>query len=251
MNSIAIIDKSKYNEFSNILSGCRTIMDSYYFSERYNKSNPEIKNLVISMINGKKYESNVHDFKTMKSLIERLHEVKYRDEADELIREFSAGTNDKIQLKTFSKISKLKQIRPPSNQNKNVKKIFITERCNYCNSVIRDCQTNKLQNQENDSDQNLVTKNCPHCSKECTLPTGTEYTICGYTNSKTGYDLVGCGKDWCFECGKMLCKKWDIHQLFLDTNKHHDSECCKQHARDNNRIYEIDYCQCNNKNVTR
>ena len=252
---MGIIDKSKYYEFSHILSGCRTIMDSYYFSESYTKANPETKILVMSMINGKKYENNVLDFKTMKSLIERLHEVKYRDEADTLISEFSESTNDRVQLKTFSRISKSKLIRPPNEQNKYIQNSFIIKRCHYCDQILKQSNQqyiqDKLEKQEEINTQNLVTKQCPHCLKNCTLSSDSEYTICGYINSKTGYDLVGCGKDWCFKCGKMLCKKWDIDQLFLAPNKHHDSECCKQHAKDNGRIYEIEYCQCINSNVTR
>lgn len=220
-----LIDKNKYYEFSNILSGCRTILDAYYFAEKYSKNNPETKNLVSSMINGKKYEKNVLDLKTMRSLIEMLDNIKYRDEAEKLISEYSEMTTDKIQLKTLSRISKSKILRP----------------------VIENIQLSEISKP---SVENII-KNCPHCFKECIAPIDTEYTICGYTNSKTGYDLVGCGKDWCFKCGKMLCKKWDIHQLFLATNKHHDSECCKNHAKEHSKSYPENYCQCCNFNVTR
>lgn len=223
-----IIDKNKYYEFSHVLSGCRTILDSYHFAEKYTKNNPETKTLVSSMINGKKYERDVLDLKTMKSLIEMLDNVKYRDEADKIIEEYSTMTNDKTQLKTLVRIAKSKILRPIYEQS-------------FADKVIVDV---KLQ-------QDLLTKQCPHCFKDCVAPIGTEYTICGYTNSRTGYDLVGCGKDWCFKCGKMLCKKWDLYQLFLPTNKHHNNECCKKHAKDNNRLYPEEYCQCANINVSR
>lgn len=221
-----IIDKNKYNEFLHVLSGCRTILDSYHFAEKYSKCNPETKTLVFSMINGKRYE-HVLDLKTMRSLIEMIDNVKYKDEADEIIKRYSEKTNDTTQLKTLSRIAKSKILRP-INETKDK------------NSITNIEITPELFN-----------KKCPHCGEVCVAPIDTEYTICGYTNSKTGYNLVGCGKDWCFKCEKILCKKWDIHQLFLGTNKFHDCDCCKKHAKINNMRYPEDYCECNNTHVQR
>lgn len=223
-----MIDKNKYNEFLHILSGCRTILDAYHFAEKYNKNNPDTKNLTTSMINGKKYERNVLDFKTMKSLVEMVDSVEFRDDAEKIINDYSKMTNDKTQLKTLSRISKYKILRN-INEEFPVVSLPVVEKNEFP----------------------MITKNCPHCKNECTLSSNTEYTICGYTNSKTGYDKVGCGKDWCFKCGKILCKKWETHQLFLFINKRHDGECCKKHAKENNKIYPQDYCNCQNLNVIR
>ena len=46
------------------------------------------------------------------------------------------------------------------------------------------------------------------------LHNNIEYVICGYINSNKGYDWNGCGKDWCAKCNKMLCKSWDLNQLW-------------------------------------
>lgn len=219
------IDKNKYYEFSHVLSGCRTILDSYHFAEKYSKNNPETKSLVFSMINGKRYEQ-ILDLKTMRVLVEMLDNVKYKDEADEIIKRYSEKTNDTTQLKTLARITRSKILRP-------------------IGEIKQPIQINTEIVPE------LVSKICPHCDEDCIAPIDAEYTICGYTNSKTGYNLVGCGKDWCFKCGKILCKKWDTHQLFLGTNKYHDGECCKKHAKDNNKLYPEEYCQCSNINVQR
>jgi len=221
-----IIDKNKYYEFSQILSGCRTILDGYHFAEKYSKINPESKTLVFSMINGKKYE-NILDLKTMRSLLEMLDNIKYKDEADEIIKRYLEKTNDATQLKTLNRISKSKILRPINEPKK--ESIIVYP----------------------DVDLGLINKQCPHCKEECSAHVDTSYVICGYTNTKTGYNLVGCGKDWCFKCGKILCKKWDTHQLFLGINKYHDGECCKYHAKHNNKIYPDDYCMCDNINVQR
>lgn len=226
-----IIDKNKYYEFSHVLSGCRTILDSYYFAEKYSKTNPETKTLVTSMINGKKYH-NVLDFKTMKSIIETLDDIKYKDEADKIINEYMESTIDPVQLKTLLRITKSKILRPLCNSN------------NYNYNDIYHISKNNVEPE-------LITKSCPHCNRYCIAPIDTEYIICGYNNTKTGYDLVGCGKDWCFKCGKILCKKWDLHKLFLEINKSHNDECCKQHAKNNNKIYPDNYCQCYNLHVQR
>lgn len=186
-----------------------------------------MKPTISSMINGKRYEQ-VLDLKTMRSLLEMLDNVMYRNEAEEIIQRYSEKTHDVTQLKTLSKIAKFKILRPPGEYNNSTQHITVQS-----DPII------------------YVNKTCPHCSKECEAQIDTEYVICGYTNSKTGYNLIGCGKDWCFKCGKILCKKWDIHQLFLPTNKHHDGECCKKHARETNKQYPNDYCQCCNINVSR
>jgi hypothetical protein len=197
------IDKNKYDEFEQILSGCRTILDAYYFGEIYNKYNAEMKSLVSSMINGKRYEQ-VIDLKTMSSTLETLNNCVYREDAEEII-------------------AKNKQMRPV-----NKPKVDPPVEKKIC-----------------------VTKNCPHCSRECKNDINVEYTICGYNDPHVGYDLQGCTKDWCFKCGKMLCKSWGSDELFLPMNRYHNSECCKIHAKENSKQYLEEYCQCVNDNVLR
>ena len=61
-------------------------------------------------------------------------------------------------------------------------------------------------------------------------------------NTKNGYDLKGCGRDWCFKCEKILCKLWEQDSLFLEMNRYHTKDCCKKHSIKNNKNYEKDYC---------
>jgi hypothetical protein len=215
-----IIDKNKYEEFRHILTGCRTILDAYYFGEKYNKHNSEMKQLVSSMSNGKRYEQ-VIDLNNMSSTLETLNNCLYREDAEEIIN--TKKTSDTTQMRTLMRISKNKPSRPINRVKLELpveKKLFIT-------------------------------KNCPHCDHPCKSGSDTEYIICGYNDARTGYDWKGCGRDWCFKCEKILCKSWDTNQLFVPMNRTHDTECCKQFSKENNRHYLEEFCQCHNENVCR
>jgi len=97
----------------------------------------------------------------------------------------------------------------------------------------------------------VITKKCPHCNNQLTSRYGTDYVICGYQNTTNGYDWIGCGKDWCFQCGKMLCKKWETHKLHCESNRSHDEKCCSQHANEHGKKYLTEYCYCRTKYVNR
>lgn len=45
-----------YIIFNNILSGCRTMLDAFYFAEKIISINPNYKDLLIGMIYNKKYD---------------------------------------------------------------------------------------------------------------------------------------------------------------------------------------------------
>ena len=96
-----------------------------------------------------------------------------------------------------------------------------------------------------------ITKYCPHCSRQFTSNNKMTYVVCGYYNDHNGYDWKGCQNDWCFSCGKKLCHSWNDNKLYLELNRHHNNECCKNHALKNKKDYENDYCQCNNEFVKR
>ena len=213
-----IYDKNKYNEFNTILSGCKTIIDAYYFADIYIKYNPEMRQLVNSMINGKKYDHTL-SFKSMMSAIQLVDSYTYKDESDEASDIYLKKTKDIIQIKTIKRISKNKIIR---------------------DDVIK-----------HDIILQKITKNCPHCLKIYNEPDKKSYMICGYTDDHKGYDWKGCGKDWCFTCGKKLCKSWEGNKLFLILNRFHDDTCCKKNACELNENYLECYCQCTNDNVVR
>jgi len=209
-----IIDQDKYHEFRYILSGCRTIYDAIYFAELYSNQYSETKELVTNIVHGKRYEK-ILSFKNIKMLIEKINELKYREDAEEIIKYNTSDNSDQIQLTTLMRLARNKPSRPAP------------------------VKTNQIE------------KRCPHCSRVNLYDPEKTYIICGYVDDRIGYDWNGCGKDWCFKCNKMLCKVWDKNSLFILSNRYHNSECCKRHAKETNRNYLEEYCQCNNINVNR
>ena len=217
---------NKYNEFNNILSGCRTILDAYHFHELYCKHNPEMKEITQSMINGKFYDKSI-DFKSMKLIINSIESCKYKNDAEDIVKIYSARTNNIAQLNTFKRLLKNKLKLPEK--------------------VVQ----LKAETQEKNEIIKMIKKKCPHCGNECECAENTTYTICGYYDTRIGYDLSGCGRDWCFKCEKKLCKIWEKNQLYLLMNRLHDNTCCLNHSKNENMKYPDDYCQCDNVNVCR
>lgn len=93
-------------------------------------------------------------------------------------------------------------------------------------------------------------KNCPHCGLVFNNIRGNQYIICGYTGNHKGYDWKGCKRDWCFTCGKKLCKVWDFDELYDEDNRFHDT-CCIKYAK-MNKLSKDDFCSCKStkKNIT-
>lgn len=218
-----IIDENKCKEFKYILAGCRTQEDAKYFADIYISRYPEIKNIIFSIINGKRYD-NILDFKTIQSVLNTTNSFQYRDDIEELIQLNISKTIDNIQKTTFEKIL-----------NAKLPKFLSKEKI-----------TNSIQ-----SVKQTITKQCPHCNHDHIDNHDTIYVICGYQNSRIGYDHIGCGKDWCFQCNKILCKSWIDNELFLKINRIHNDICCKKHAEDSHKNYPDDYCICTNDYVNR
>lgn len=232
------ISEHKYLQFKSILSGCRTILDAYYFADLYTRKHPDMKNIVYSMINGKKYE-NIHDFTTVINTLADINNCQYQEDATEIVEKINNRQNDLTQTTTYNRIIKNKQTKPREYKFEN--QIGKATGPRYI----------KFKTIGNFSSRNVVKKECPHCNHVCSSEPDTLYIICGYNDTRAGYDWEGCGKDWCFQCKKILCKTWDINKLFLEQNCIHDGICCKQHAIDNGKIYPDDYCQCDNEHVKR
>lgn len=95
----------------------------------------------------------------------------------------------------------------------------------------------------------IIKKSCPHCNNNVESDSNTEYIICGY--DEYGYDWKGCGNDWCFKCGKKLCKSWFLNELFNINNRYHNNKCCYKHSIKQNNNYMQDYCHCVNLHVLR
>lgn len=90
-----------------------------------------------------------------------------------------------------------------------------------------------------------IEKPCPHCGQVNTAKIGTSYIVCGIDSK--GIIPIGCGycfNDWCFMCGKKLCKNWYKNELYNEKNRIHNGTCCHNHAVLNNSNYLNDYCRC-------
>jgi hypothetical protein len=218
MNSRAMRDNiyfqpemnDKYIQYKHILSGCSTIQDARYFADVMGKKHPEMKNIYHSMASGKKYY-NALDIETVCNILNTLEKCSNVDEAREVIR------NIKKTHYTYNYDSLFERV---------LKSLPI-------NSDIQPAKVIKLAK---------IGKSCPHCDIEYHLPPETGYVICGYTGN--GYDMKGCSKDWCYKCGKMLCKAWHEHMLYDERNQIHNKECCEQHAIKTKNSWPDDYCRC-------
>jgi hypothetical protein len=204
------------NQIKFIFAGCDTIIDAMHFGNQYIEKYPHMKSLILSYMNGKRYRDIV-DIKTKQNALNDVIMCETQDEALAVLSKHIEKTTDDVYRKTLERIAYKKYYRKTDRKQKNI--------------------------------QHNISKKCPHCSHIVNMPDTTQYIICGYTNPVIGYDWNGCGGDWCFQCNKMLCKKWEIDNLHLEMNRHHDDECCASHAKANGYRFPDDYCQCNNINL--
>lgn len=212
-----------YNELRVILSGCKHISDATEIAIMYKSRYPEYEKLITGLINGKVYE-NTMSIKNIHSVLIDISLQTYKEDVLDLIDNICDGRIiSEPQKRSFLRLSKLKILKPISK-------------------VIDIAKKTKVEYEK---------KECPHCGHICVAPKGTEYIICGYTDPHKGYDMKGCGRDWCFSCGKILCKTWDKNTLFLESNRYHDGDCCMDHAKKHGKMYNKDYCHCINTNVNR
>lgn len=238
--NIIDIDNDKYNEIKNILLGCKNIDDAKFISGLYLKKNPESKKLVSSLLYGKIYY-DYNDLKMFSDIMRKIDECEYQEGCNKLINDFypyKNNNNNNIQIKTLMRIL--------NNKKKESENIRNTHNQNH----IFPLSPQILYNGTKKMKQIEIYKHCPHCSEKYTGSDITMHVICGYNDLHTGYNWSGCQKDWCFICGKKLCKSWNENKLYLEQNRIHNSECCKQFAMNKNEPY-TNYCQCNNKYVNR
>lgn len=207
-----------YNQLKAILSGCDTISDALPFCNAYATKYPEHRSMIFSYTNGCMYRDTI-DIRTKQSILYDVLASPSRNNAIDIISRITDKTHDDIYMKTLDRIA-------------NKKHYIKTEKKSV--SILPN-----------------ISKKCPHCSHVINMPENTDYIICGYQNAVNGYDWNGCGREWCFRCDKILCKKWELDSLHLHINRQHDDTCCLTHAKKNNKIYPDDYCQCNIINVSR
>ncbi|ARF09655.1 hypothetical protein Indivirus_2_34 [Indivirus ILV1] len=167
-------------------------------------SNNETEIKILNSLLDKDRYTNKMEFKKFLSYLNIFNQITYKDDAEVLINDLESMINDNVQLNTLKRI------------------------------IINKPQfTNKINN---------YTKSCPHCTKMYIGNDNTTYVVCGYTDK--GYDWKGCSKDWCFKCGKKLCKSWNTDHLYNPLNRIHDTKCCKNYAAKIKSNYSYDFCQC-------
>lgn len=210
-----------YNKFKHIISGCNTYEDALLFCNSTNLNQRE-HDIVMSIINSQKFDNITIDTISFVKLLTNVGTFKYKEDVYNVIDNIKKKLTS-THLKTLMRIADMKLCKPQD----------VSLKVSHEKSIIDDEQMKK----------------CPHCGHYNVFPKNSKYVICGYPEN--GYDWIGCGKDWCFECEKMLCKSWDVHKLQEVTNRCHDGSCCMSHASRHNHDYRLKYCQCSNENVKR
>lgn len=190
--------------------------DNNYYNDmckRQNISNELQLELLITPNHDSTRTSNLYKISCiqMNEIIKILSELKYREDCEKYLNTIPSYKKDTAQTNIFSKILSTKP---------------------HDDSFI---------------DLPQVEKACPHCGKINSAPLGTTYIVCGVDTCGllpiNNYD-DNCLNDWCFMCGKKLCKNWNSDNLFVKANRIHNGECCKKHAELKGFNYPADYCQC-------
>lgn len=214
-------DSRYYNIYKTLIKSVKSYSDVKMLTEIYTN---KIKNKTLIKIMDNSIDSygsktiiGIEDFF---DIISSLNEYIYRDDARDFVQTIFKRTSDNIQR---SLIIRIIGFLPPKMQKITMKDF-----------------NNKLK------EENTMVRCCPHCQKMTQALKSTTYVVCGY-NSK-GYDWEGCQKDWCFRCGKKLCKNWYENDLCNEQNRYHDNNCCNEYASKNKDSYE-NYCDCDKMHI--
>ena len=66
-------------------------------------------------------------------------------------------------------------------------------------------------------------KQCPWCERWCLKDSNCNYVVCGRDSRSRFCVGQGCGRAWCYHCGKKLCGRvFDDAGQLLDSNEDHD-----------------------------
>ena len=188
----------------------------------------EIK-LLESLLNEKEFCKSM-EFEKFSLYFDIIDIIYYRNDALHIFDDIQKNITDVAQLNVLKRMINLKHL----------KKI---------NNIMESIGKNNYEVNNNNSYSCSSSKKCPHCSKLLFKNDKNSYVICGYTSK--GFDWKGCGRDWCFDCGKKLCKKWSLDMLFNRLNRYHDSKCCKYYAMKTDDSYQGNFCMCASENVNR
>jgi hypothetical protein len=86
-------------------------------------------------------------------------------------------------------------------------------------------------------------KQCPWCARWCLKDAACNYIFaCGLQTGSNRFDVgTGCGRSWCWECGKKFCGVYMDPTTGVkrrDARESHDAQCCRQETG----FQEGDYC---------
>lgn len=85
-------------------------------------------------------------------------------------------------------------------------------------------------------------KQCPWCERWCLKDNACNYIFaCGLDTSNTFIVGAGCGRSWCWECGKKFCGLYYnpvTSTKAPSARENHDATCCKTEAD----FSEATYC---------
>ncbi len=85
-------------------------------------------------------------------------------------------------------------------------------------------------------------KQCPHCGQWALKDAACSYIFaCGLADDGNFYPGAGCGRPWCWICGKKYCGQHRDPQTgaVVDPRTSHNENCCKASP---DYVYE-EYCQ--------
>jgi hypothetical protein len=208
----------KYYKYKHIFSGVATVEDVIFLRNKCPKEDYELIDCITRSLELQPCISNVK----MNNIVDTLTGMRYKEDC----KKYLDGL-DNMKKYTY----------------------FEQSQSNYCMAQTeafgKIIATKSLDDTYIDLPK--IEKKCPHCGRLNKAPFGTKYIVCGIdTMGVLPINNFGntCLNDWCFLCGKKLCKHWYTHQLYDEFNRKHDNTCCANHATQNNFRYPDDYCQC-------
>lgn len=86
-------------------------------------------------------------------------------------------------------------------------------------------------------------KECPWCKRWCLKDANCNYIFaCGLDEHNKFQKDMGCGRSWCFECGKRFCSFYydSFGNKCKDAKNNHD-QCCMKEMKDLG-LSVSDYC---------
>ena len=85
-------------------------------------------------------------------------------------------------------------------------------------------------------------KQCPHCQRWALKDAACNYIFACGLDSKEGFQKgLGCGRSWCWGCGKKFCSQYydpTTGQKLPSARDNHDATCC----RSDPDFKQEDYC---------